>query len=204
MKKVILGTCCLFLVALIASGLRTTKAVNLTQEDQIIDASSASLAADLSVKDMALQSELIVAGRCVESHSAWIENNRVLVTLATVEVDETIKGSAAATITVVLPGGIDSNRRIPVAMTYAGAPTIAPEESVFLFLTGEEAVAGGYAVMGFAQGKFSVVEDEDGQKLVSRDLTKVRLQRQSGLARGTRQLAPLAEFKQKVNGYLGL
>jgi hypothetical protein len=89
-------------------------------------------------------------------------------------------------------------------MTYAGAPTIAPEESVFLFLTGEEAVAGGYAVMGFAQGKFSVVEDEDGQKLVSRDLTKVRLQRQSGLARGTRQLAPLAEFKQKVNGYLGL
>lgn len=204
MKKVIFGTCCLLLVALIASGLWATKAVNLTEQDQVIDASSASLAADLSIRDMALQSELIVAGRCVETHSAWIENNRVLVTLATVQVDETLKGGAASTITVVLPGGIDSNRRIPVAMTYAGAPTIAPEENVFLFLTGEESIAGGYAVMGFAQGKFSVVEDEDGQKLVSRDLTKVRLQRQSGLARGTRQRATLSEFRQKVREYLGL
>jgi hypothetical protein len=127
----------------------------------------------------------------------------VLVTLATVAVDEVIKGSQTSTVTVVLPGGVDTNRRIPVSMTYAGAPTIAPQEEVFLFLASEEGAADRYSVMGFAEGKFSVIEDEAGQKLVSRDLTKVRGQMGPGAVRGNRQFVTLSEFKAKVRGYLG-
>jgi hypothetical protein len=203
MKKKIYGVCCLLLVALAASGLWATKAVNTNIADEVVATDAASTPADLSVRDLALQSELIVTGRCVDTRTAWVENGRILVTLATVSVDEVIKGNNTSTVTVVLPGGADANRRIPVAMTYAGAPTIAPQEDVFLFLSSEQALAGGYAVMGFSQGKFSIVEDEDGQKLVSRDLTKMRLQRGTGVTRGNRHLTPMSEFKQKVRGFLG-
>ena len=69
-----------------------------------------------------------------------------------------LKGEHAATATVAIPGGVDANRRIPIAMTFPGAPRIAPSEEVFLFLThaGDE-IAGSYGVTGFAQGKFSIV-----------------------------------------------
>jgi hypothetical protein len=127
----------------------------------------------------------------------------VLVTLATISVDEVIKGGQTSTVTVVLPGGVDVNRRIPVAMTYAGAPKIIPQEEVFLFLTGEGAVSDGYSIMGFSEGKFSIVEDEDGQRLVSRDLIKTRVKTAPGAVRGNRQFASLSDFKEKVRGYLG-
>lgn len=203
MKKLIYGVCCLVLVALIASGLRATKAVNSEMADQVVETDGSGTATDLSIQDLALQSELIVTGQCIDTSTAWIEDGRILVTLATIAVDEVIKGENASTVTVVLPGGADANRRIPVAMTYAGAPTIAPQEDVFLFLSAEEAVASSYSVMGFAQGKFSIVEDEDGQKHVSRDAAKVRVDRGTGVTRGNRKITPLPEFKQKVRGFLG-
>jgi hypothetical protein len=193
----------LIVAALVASGLWAANAVNSSEADQIIETGSAGSPTDLSTRDMALQSEMIITGRCLDTSTAWIENGRVLVTLATVAVDEVIKGTQTSTVTVVLPGGIDANRPIPVAMTYAGAPTIAPNENVFLFLTAEERITNGYAVMGFAEGKLSIIEDEAGQKLVSRDLTKVRGQRGPGVVRGNRQFVPLSEFKEKVLSYLG-
>ena len=197
MKKILLGiSCCL----LVASGLWVTKAVELFGTDEVLDTTTTSLTADLSVRDMALQSELIITGECVETRSVWLD--RTLVTLATISVSEVIKGEEASSVTVVLPGGVDANRRIPVAMTYAGAPQVAPEEKVFLFLTSEEGVTNGYTVMGFAQGKFSIVENEQGEQLVSRDLTKVKLQSGPGVVRGNSQFAPLSNFKEKVKGYL--
>jgi len=152
------------------------------------------------MQDMVAQSELIVTGRCLSTRSVWID--RSLVTIATISVGETIKGSEASTVDVVLPGGADSNRRIPVAMTYPGAPTIQPQEDVFLFLTQAGVIANSYAVMGFAQGKFSIVENNQGEKLVSRDLTKVRLQAGAGVVRGNFQTTYLSDFKAKVREYL--
>ena len=202
MKKVLNASCCLALVALVAFGLRATEATTPSFSDQAMKASIISRD-DHVIQDMALQSELIVTGRCLGTRSTWVEDGRVLVTLATISVDEVLKGNQTSNATVVLPGGVDANRRIPVAMTYAGAPRIAPQEEILLFLTGEDVVAGAYAITGFAQGKYSIVEDEEGQKLVSRDPIGTRVQRGPGLARGGRQFVPLSEFKQKVRGYLG-
>ena len=100
--------------------------------------------------------------------------------------------------TVVLPGGIDLNRPVPVAMTFPGAPTLQQQEEAFLFLLREETLNDTYAVTGFAQGKYSIIDDGKGQKLVSRDLSRLRLQRGSSANRGNRQLTSLAEFKEKV------
>lgn len=201
MKRLLYPFAGLILVAMIATGLWATKAVNSNPVPQTVESDGTS-AVDASLRDLALQSELIVTGRCVDIRSSWIQDGRVLVTLATVTVDEVIKGGQVSTVTVALPGGVDQNRSIPVAMTYAGAPTMSPQEEVFLFLTAEDRVPDGYAVSGFAQGKLSVIEDENGQKVVSSDRTKIRGQSGPGATRGNRQFVRLSEFKEKVRGYL--
>ena len=116
------------------------------------------------------QSDVIAIGNCQETKSVWVDGT--LVTLATVSVSETLKGAESGNLTVVLPGGVDANRQFPVAVSYPGAPRLTPGENVFLFLNSDVDYGLGYNVAGFAQGKFSIVNDEDGQPVVSRDLTQ--------------------------------
>jgi hypothetical protein len=204
MKRILFGSCVFALIALAVAGVWRAKATGPTDEDQTITVTpSTTNGSDLAIGDMVTDSQVIATGRCLGTRSEWIEDGRVLVTVATIAVDEVLKGQPGETLTVVLPGGIDANRQIPVAMTYPGAPQIAPEEEVFLFLNGDDSVAGGYSVYGFAEGKYSIVEDQAGDKVVARDFTKNRVQQSPGLVRGNRPLVPLSEFKGKVRSYLG-
>ena len=106
------------------------------------------------------ESALVVTGRCVELETVWID--RDLVTLARVQVTEVLKGTAGTEITVVLPGGIDHNRPVPVAVTYPAAPGIAAGEPVLLFLVAEDRVDDGWSVVGFSQGKFTLTDSDQG------------------------------------------
>jgi hypothetical protein len=160
---------------------------------------SATTVRRLANEDLAREAELIVVGRVAGSQARWVEGN--LLTFATVTVAETLKGSAGETITVAVPGGIDSNRRFPVSVTYPGAPRLQALEEVVLFLVGDED-ASAYAIAGFSQGKFSVVEDAEGVKLVSRDLTRVHVQEGKQVARGTRSLQRLSDFVEEIRGHV--
>jgi hypothetical protein len=124
--------------------------------------------------------------------------DRNLVTLATIYVKEVLKGDNSSTVTVVLPGGVDANRKFPIAMTYPGAPRINPNEDVFLFLTRDDEVGGGYAITGFSQGKFSITKDEEGQEVVSRDLTHTALKGKAGIRRGAASRTSLSSLKDQV------
>jgi hypothetical protein len=73
---------------------------------------------------------------------------------------------------------------------------------MFLFLNADTEVGGGYNVTGFSQGKFSIVEGDDGQPAVTRDLTKLSLKDNNGVRRGTANMTPLASLKAHVNGHL--
>src|SRR5262245_27770601 len=146
----------------------------------------------LTNQEMTQKAELITIGRCTETKSAWVGRN--LVTLATISVSEVLKGGRQATITVVLPGGVDANRKIPIAMTVAGAPRIVSQEEVFLFLVPDGEMPSGHAIVGFSQGKFSIAEDAKGEKMISRNLTGVRLQAEGGIVQGTSNLVPLEQF----------
>lgn len=195
MRKVFYASLCL-LLAIAGTAVWRSQAVQQSGE---ADGS----AEEQMIRQLSQGSDLIVTGRCLDTRSMWIENNRVLVTLATIDVGETLKGEPGQTVTVVLPGGIDANRRFPVAMTYPGAPTIAAEEEVFLFLDHDTSVESGWAVSGFSEGKFSVVSDGNGRKLVSRDNVRVSVDAGPGLVRGQRQFVPFDDFKNKVKGHLG-
>ena len=199
MKKIFLGTCLLIAIALLISARWGTKAVNEPPQNDL-PIPDTTLAVALSLQDMVNQSDVIAIGNCVETKSVWVD--RTLVTLATVSVSESLKGSENSTITIELPGGIDANRAVPIAMTYPGAPNLTPGEDVFLFLTATGEVAGSYNVAGFSQGKFSIVTDEDGEQMVSRNLTKTSLKSNNGVRRGGSDLMPLANLKERVKGYL--
>ena len=199
MTKTALGVS-LIILALLVSARWGTRAVNAPPQDVLPAPVETTLANALSVKDMVNQSDLIAIGSCVDTKSVWVD--RALVTLVTISVAETLKGAEQQTITVALPGGVDANSKFPVAMTYPGAPRITPGENVFLFLTAESDVAGSYTVAGFSQGKFSIVTDENGEQLVTRDLTKTTLKDNNGVRRGSSNMTPLASLKAEVRGQL--
>jgi hypothetical protein len=139
---------------------------------------------------------MIAFGSCVDARSQWVDQR--LVTLARISVREVLKGENTTEITVVLPGGVDANRKFPVAMTYPGAPRITPDENVFLFLTQDDEVGGGYTITGFSQGKFSIVKDENGEEVVSRDLTHTALKGKTGTRRGTVSKTSLSGLREQV------
>lgn len=198
MKKMTLAISMVLGIALLASMRWSSTATDAPPAD-LLAASDTTLALALSIGDMTDQADVIAIGNCIDTRSMWVD--RTLVTLVTVAVGEALKGAPGETLTVVVPGGIDTNRRVPVAMTYPGAPRLTPGENVFLFLNADSEV-GGYNVTGFSQGKFSIVEGEDGQPMVARDLTQVALKDNNGLRRGAANMTPLASMKAQVKGHL--
>ena len=162
-------------------------------------AAHADLSVKLSNEALADSSELIVIGRATSLASRWID--RTLVTAVTIQVAETIKGVAPGSVEVLLPGGIDLARPVPVSMTYAGAPAMRQGEDVFLFLVYADDV-NGYVVNGFAQGKFSIMTDAGGVRRVNRDLRGSQLVEGAGISRGTVTMVSLAEFRVEIIGYV--
>jgi len=153
------------------------------------------IGAQLTNRELATQSDLIVVGQAVDTRVFWADAGRNLFTLVTVAAAETLKGDASSTVTVALPGGIDANRKIPIAMTFPGAPHIAPDEEVFLFLVhSDDEVAGTFSVTGFAQGKFSIEPGGAGNALRALAVEKV--------VRVGETRVPLSTFREEIRSYV--
>lgn len=159
----------------------------------------ATTAVERSETDLIQESALIVTGHCTHLQSQWV--GRILVTLATIQVSEFLKGNPGSPLTVVLPGGSDSHRKFPIAMTYPAAPEIYPQEEVLLFLTPEDLVPGDYSVVGFSQGKFTLVAGAQGKTVATQDLSALTLQSGDGTLRsGTAKTITLDELRQRIHG----
>jgi hypothetical protein len=128
-------------------------------------ASQATTLVKMSTEQMTARASDIVLGVCTDARSVWV--GRTLVTLATIAVSESLKGAAQSELTVVLPGGVDAARAVPIAVTYPGAPVIVPRDDVMLFLERGAPVENGLRVVGFSQGKFSIVRDAFGRRFAS-------------------------------------
>lgn len=153
----------------------------------------------LTDDDLIDQSETILTGRSIAAKSEW--HGRMLMTAVTIEVSDVLKegqAAAAGRVTVLVPGGIDRERTVPIAVTFPGAPSFAPGEEVLLFLSsGGE--AGKYFVTGLSQGKFSLLENAAGETVVYRDLGGVELAEGSGTRRGGRAVGTLARVRERIS-----
>lgn len=141
----------------------------------------------MSDEQLTVEAAVIVQGRCTEVTGRWLD--RTLVTLATIEVEDSLKGPAQDQLTVVIPGGVDVDRPVPIAVTFPGAPALFPEENVLLFLTPFAELPGSYLVVGFSQGKFTVLTDPGGNQLAASSHT-------------SRSTVPLEQFKRRIRGFL--
>lgn len=163
-------------------------------------AANATTAVEMTENDLIQQASEIVVGKCIAVQSQWI--GRDLVTLASIEVTESLKGDAASLITVVIPGGADANRPVPIVMSFPAAPEIRDQEAVLLFLTPEDRVANGYAIVGFSQGKFSIAENAQGQKVASQNLSQLTLQGKKGSRLGDARALVLADLRLRIKAAL--
>ena len=110
----------------------------------------------LTLPEMVQESELIVVGTVVGAESVWI--GRELYTRYTVEVEETMHGEGHGTVPVLVAGGVDRSRRIPIGMAVAGAPTFLSRERAVLLLDQIEpgSSTSDFRIVGFNQGRFTV------------------------------------------------
>jgi len=118
------------------------------------ESASAATLEKLSLDEMISKSTEIVRGRV--SSTAPAARGSILYTTARVQVTERLKGPAASTVEVWIPGGRSGNLR----QTFSGAPTLTPGAEYVLFLWAGK--SGIRQVIGFSQGAFDIKTDSKG------------------------------------------
>lgn len=114
----------------------------------------------LTPREMIDQADAVVQGRVVHLESFWSESGRIIVSEATVEIDEVILGKAPAVVKVRTFGGQVGDIRVEAH----GFPVFEQDERVLLFLAREPA-DDSVRVLGYRQGQFRVVTRRDGVTL---------------------------------------
>ena len=131
----------------------------------------------LSLDDMIRQSTMIVRGKVVASPAAF--HGSMIYTHYQVQVSETLKGTAASQIDIVVPGGIARGADPRGAdQRYAGAPTLLSTQDYVMFLWTSK--SGLTQVIGLSQGLFSVVANPAGQPIIVRAASTERMLDGSG------------------------
>jgi hypothetical protein len=142
----------------------------------------------LSLDELVAKADSIIVGRVIGSHTFWTNDRKLILTSYTLEVQQSLKGSAAPTIVVTTIGGQMDTTLLQVP----GMPAFENNESAVLFLV----QSGGYAtVLGLKQGKFAIANDE-----VSSSLTGLSFP--DGLA-GKPVKMSLEEFKRQIQLRVG-
>jgi len=116
----------------------------------------------LSFEELVRHSSSVIYARVTDVRSQWSDDRRSIDSLITVEVIKGLKGTAAAELTLTVPGG-QIGRYLNVM---PGAPSFARGDLAVLFLTARGPRLP--VTTGFTQGIFRVVRDDaSGRALVT-------------------------------------
>ena len=115
-----------------------------------------------SPQQMGEESALVVSGRVTGVRSYWNDTNTKICTETQVAIDQSYKGGAGGTVSVVQLGGVVGH----VQMKVEGALAWSPGEEVLLFL--EPFNGDRYMVYGLSQGRYEIERDVRGRPYVSR------------------------------------
>ena len=123
--------------------------------------SHASTLLQLTLDDMIGKSTMIVRGKVQQQTYADFQGHMIW-THYTLQVSETLKGSPARQLDIVVPGGNSKG----IQQTYSGAPTFSINQDYVMFLWTSK--SGLTQVIGLSQGLFAVVPDPAGNSMVIR------------------------------------
>lgn len=156
----------------------------------------ASIAAAASFDEKVDNAASIVLGKCIRTESRFDPTGRWIVTYSTFQVEESLKGNAGATVTVVTPGGAVNG----IHQSSVGIPSFRTGSENVLFIKNTKL---GPTVLYFDQGAYDVRRGEQGEPLiapVASDLVHIDTQR--GVAVPSEQPRTLQDFKENVNRLL--
>jgi len=145
----------------------------------------------LSFEQLVRQSSSVVYARVVDVRGQWTDDRRTIDSVVTVEVIKGLKGTAAAELTLTVPGG-QVGRYLNLL---PGAPVFARGDLAVLFLT---ARGPQHPIpTGFTQGIYRVSRDGAGSAIVTPPVVEAAGQR---IVRGDRRRKPvsLADFEGAV------
>jgi hypothetical protein len=143
----------------------------------------------LGLEEMVGASAQIVVGTVSAAETVWV--GRQIFTRYTVSVEETLLGDGRSTVSVLVPGGIDRTRRVPIGMAVAGAPALTNGERAVLLLApiDHPAVRGDLQIVGFNQGRFPIVDGRVATTTIT-----------PGATRRTAAAEPLAALRTRLRG----
>jgi hypothetical protein len=139
------------------------------------------------------QAAAIVLGKVVRTRSQWDPSHRWILTYSTFTVEQTLKGTAPAEVTLVTPGGTvgDMNQS-----TVGIRPFREGDENV-VFIKNTSA---GPTVLYFDQGAYDVSTDDHGDKVVAPVATgAVQIDTQRGAAVESEHPRVLRDFAREVH-----
>jgi hypothetical protein len=157
-----------------------------------VPAARATLAAAATFDQKVENAVAIVLAKCIKQESRYDPTHRWILTYSTFEVQKTMKGAAAAQITIIIPGGQVGS----VHQDSIGIPSFREGAENVLFLKDTQR---GPTVLYFDQGAYDVVSDERGERIVApvpSNLVKIDTQR--GVAVPSDTPRTLRQFEREV------
>lgn len=137
----------------------------------------------LSLKDLTIGSDAIVVGEVIEIQSQWSLDKSIILTIATLQIHEILKGNVQSNqIFIQYPGGKVGD----IGLKVTDMPSFHKKEKVLVFLKSIKnltdikhspivclSIFPAYSPFGAAQGKYSIDKDGMAQKsgyvLISKD-----------------------------------
>jgi hypothetical protein len=142
-------------------------------------------------------SRVIVVGTVVGRAAKWNGSHTLISTEVVVRVEQALKGSPGATLTVSVPGGVLDG----IGQAVDGAPNLLEGRRYVLFLERTDGAA--YRVTGFSQGSYAVTAAADGKSRVAPQLAaQSRVQVLGGSAGAGTAGRGLEEFLSRVRARL--
>lgn len=120
----------------------------------------------MSVEELTSAATHIVRAHVIDSRSAWDDQHSTIYTYTRFQIDETIKGSPDAVITVKQLGGSAGGYTLHVA----GVHPWNNAESAVLFLRLSEEHDGTFSIVGLMQGDFRVHRSGTGEMIADNGL----------------------------------
>jgi len=114
----------------------------------------------LTLDDLIAKSTLVVRGRVGDSWAAV--TNSIIYTHYTIQVSETLKGTAGSSVEVMIPGGTVNGRR----QSFAGSPVLNKGDQFVFFLWTSK--AGITWITGLTQGLFALPGDSTADPMAMR------------------------------------
>ncbi len=131
---------------------------------------AASTVVAMTLEQMSERAESIFLGRVTGTRTDWNAERTRIYTYVTFEVDRYLKGGTGSKVaTVRLLGG----RVGSYAAMVPGSPRFEVGEEVLLFSAGSGARIP--TVLGLSLGKFTIVADPSGEKILKRDISGLML-----------------------------